>query len=131
MEVGDDFVGMVKTNTKVLCKETIEKLTKDWSVVSYLMFRSNNMLPGGSLLLAIGYKYTVWKVISCIFTYKAGSKQAGLTYLSKCPDHFSNVYIIPVARPLVMYKLFGSVNEFDFHNKSRQSDLALDNFCVT
>ena len=26
MEVGDDFVGMVKTNTKVLCKETIEKL---------------------------------------------------------------------------------------------------------
>ena len=30
MEMGVEFIGMVKTNTKGLCKETIEKLTKDW-----------------------------------------------------------------------------------------------------
>ena len=30
-----------------------------------------------------------------------------------------------------MYKLFGSVNEVDSHNKSRQSDLVLDKFWVT
>ena len=28
MEVGADFIGMVKTNTKVFCKETIENITK-------------------------------------------------------------------------------------------------------
>ena len=30
MDVGADMIGMVKTNTKGLCKETIENLTKDW-----------------------------------------------------------------------------------------------------
>ena len=29
MELGAELIGMVKTNTKVFCKETIEKLTKD------------------------------------------------------------------------------------------------------
>ena len=29
MEVGAELIGMVKTNTKGFCKETIEKLTKD------------------------------------------------------------------------------------------------------
>ena len=30
-----------------------------------------------------------------------------------------------------MYKFFGSVNDVDTHNKSRQSDLALEKFWVT
>ena len=30
-----------------------------------------------------------------------------------------------------MFTLFGSVNEVDFHNKSRQSDLVLDKLWVT
>ena len=29
-----------------------------------------------------------------------------------------------------MYKFFGSVNEVEYHNKSRQSDLSLEKFCV-
>ena len=29
-EMGDELIGMVKSNTKGFCKETIEKLTKDW-----------------------------------------------------------------------------------------------------
>ena len=55
----------------------------------------------------------------------------GIPYLSKYPDQFSNVSIRPVARPLLMSKCFGSVNEVDSHNKSRQSDLALERFWVT
>ena len=31
VEVGSDLIGIVKTNTKGFWKETIEKLTKDWS----------------------------------------------------------------------------------------------------
>ena len=30
MEVGAEFIGMVKKNTKGFCKDTIENLTKDW-----------------------------------------------------------------------------------------------------
>ena len=30
MEFGAELIGMVKTNTKRFCKETIDKLTKDW-----------------------------------------------------------------------------------------------------
>ena len=33
MEMGAEFIGMVKTNTKGFCKETIENLTKDWPEV--------------------------------------------------------------------------------------------------
>ena len=46
MELGVDLIGMVKTNTKGFCKETIEKLTKDWPGGSYLLLRSNPMVPG-------------------------------------------------------------------------------------
>ena len=31
MEIGAELIGMVKTNTKGFCKDTIEKLTKYWS----------------------------------------------------------------------------------------------------
>ena len=30
MELGAELIGMAKTNTKGFCKETIEKLTKNW-----------------------------------------------------------------------------------------------------
>ena len=57
MKVGAKLIGMMKTNTKGFCKETIEKLTKDWPGGSYLMLRSEPMVPGYRPLIAIGYKY--------------------------------------------------------------------------
>ena len=56
MELSAEFIGMVKTNTKGFCKETIDKLTKDWPGGSYLVLRSKPMVPGGRSLIAIGYK---------------------------------------------------------------------------
>ena len=47
MEVGAKFIGMVKTNTKGFCKETIEKLTKYWTRDYYLVLRSKPMVPKG------------------------------------------------------------------------------------
>ena len=102
MELGAEFIGMVKTNTKGLCKETIEKLTKDWSGGSYLVLRIKPMVPGGRPLIAIGYKYNARKVIFFIVTENAGSTKTGIPYLSKYPDQFTNVAIRPVAHPLVM-----------------------------
>ena len=83
------------------------------------------MVPGGRPLIAIGYKYNVRKFLSFIVTDNAGSTKTGIPYLSYYPDQFTNVYIRPVARLLVMSKIISDMNEVDSHNKSRQSDLAL------
>ena len=106
MELGVELIGMVKTNTKGFCKETIEKLTKNWPGGSYLVLRSKHMVPGVRLLIAIGYKYNARKVLSFIVTENAGSIKTGITYLSKYPDQFTYVAICPVARPLVMSIFF-------------------------
>ena len=107
---------MVKTNTQVFYKETIEKLTKDWPGGSYPVLRSKPMVPGDMPLVAIGYKYNAQKVISFIVTDNSGSIKTGIPYLSKYPDQFTNVAICLVARPFVMSKK-SAVNEVDSHNK--------------
>ena len=89
------------------------------------------MVLGGRPLIAIGYKYNARKVISFIVTDNAGITQAGLPYLSKYSNQFTNIYIRPVDHPLVISNFFGQVNEIDSHSKSGQSGLALDKFWVT
>ena len=51
------------------------------------------MLPRLWTLIAIGYKYNMWKVIYFIDIEDAVSTNSGITYLSKYPDPFSNDYI--------------------------------------
>ena len=68
MELSVEVIGMVKTNTKVFCKDTIEKLTKNWPGGSYLVLRSKPMVPGGRPLISIGYKYNARKDLSFIVT---------------------------------------------------------------
>ena len=43
-------------------------------------------------------------------TEGAGSTKYVILYLSKCPDQFTNVYVLPVVCPHIMSKFFGSVN---------------------
>ena len=102
MEFGAELIGLVKTNTKGLCKDIIENLTKDWPGGSYLVLRRNHMVPGVRPLIDIGYKYNVQKFLSFIVTYNARSTNNGIPYLSKYPDQFNNVVILPVAHPLVV-----------------------------
>ena len=52
-----DLIGMVKTNTKRFCKDTIEGLTKYWPGRSYMVLRLNPMVKGERPLPGIGYKY--------------------------------------------------------------------------
>ena len=102
MEVVAEFIFMVKTNTKVFCKDTIEKLSKDWPGGSYIVLKSKHMVPGERSLIAIGYKYNVRRVVSFIVTDNSGSTKTGIPYLYNYPDQFTNVAIRPVACPLVM-----------------------------
>ena len=84
---------------------------------------------GERLILAIGYKYNSRKVkIICCYSRGGGGGALGIPYLSKYPDKFSNVSILPVACPHLISKFIGSVNELDSQNKSWQSDLALEKF---
>ena len=106
MEFGAEFVVMVRTNTKGFCKEIVENITKDQTGGSYLVLRIKPMVPGRRLIIAIGYMYNEWKVLSFIVTDNSGGTQIGLPYLSKCSDKFTNVPIFPIARPLVMSKFF-------------------------
>ena len=115
MEVGAKLIGMVKTDAKGFCKETIYNLTKNWPGGSYLVLRSNPMLPVIRPIIDIGYKYNVKNIIYFIFTYNAGSIQAGFPYIYKYPDQFTNVAICPVVHTLVMSKFFSAVNEVDSH----------------
>ena len=62
------------------------------------------MVLGYRPLIAIVYKYNAQKVIYLIVTDNAGSTKTGITYLSKYPDQFTNVFIRLVACPLVMSK---------------------------
>ena len=117
MEVGAYLIGMVKKNTKGLFKETIEKLTKDWPVCSYLVLRRKPMVPRDRPLIAISCKYNARKVLSFIVKDNAGITETGITYLSKYSEKFTNVAINPVSCPLVISNPISDVNEVDFHNK--------------
>ena len=88
------------------------------------------MVPGDRTLIDIGYKYNARKVIYFIVTDNAGITNTGIPYLSQYPEQFTNFSIRPVARPLVMSKK-SAVNEVDYHNESRQYDLALEKWWFT
>ena len=88
MELGVELIGMVKTNTKGFCKNTIEELTKDWPGGSYIVLRSKPMVPGCRPLIAIGYKYNARKVLSFIVTDNTGSTKTGFPRMNPLfPQH--------------------------------------------
>ena len=80
MEMGAELIGMVKTNTKGFCKETIENLTKYWPVGSYFVLRGKPMVPGDRTLIAISYNYNARNVLSFIVTDNVGSTKTGIPY---------------------------------------------------
>ena len=55
---------------------------KDWTGGYYLVFKRNPMVPGDRLLVANGYKYNDWKVLSFIETEEVGITKTTIPYLS-------------------------------------------------
>ena len=66
MDVGSDMVGMVKTNTKLLYKDTIDNISKYWPGGSCLFLKINSTVPRVRPLISIGCKYNAREVISFI-----------------------------------------------------------------
>ena len=89
------------------------------------MLKRKYKVPWDRPLTDIFYKSTYWKVLSFIATEESGTTKAGTTYLYNYPHQFANVFVHPVACPLVISKFFGYVNGFESHNKFKKSDLEL------
>ena len=68
MAQGVDYCGPVKMSHKGFCLVTLEKLMKDWSGGSYLVMNSTPIVPGGTPIMAIVYKYISRKVLLFIDT---------------------------------------------------------------
>ena len=130
MDVGAYMIGMVKINKRVFFKDIFENLTKYWPGRSDLMLMIKPMLPGERPLIAIGYKQEAHNFLKLICTEEAGSTKSGITYLYKYLDPFSNDIILPVPRPLAMYKLSEYGNAVDSQNISDHYNLVLGKFLV-
>ena len=68
MDVGEEIIGMVKTNTKGLWKDNVENMTKNWPGGSYLVLKRNIMVTGDRLIIYIGYKKNTGKVLYLVVT---------------------------------------------------------------
>ena len=77
-----------------------------WTRVSYLMLKIKYTVTRYRPLIAIGYKYKTWKVITFIAKYYAEITNYGINYLSRYPKPFANFSILHVSHPIVIYKLF-------------------------
>ena len=125
MGVDAEIIRMVKTNKKGLCKNTIDNMTKDCSGSYCLVLKIKLTVTSDRPLIFVGYKYNIRNFLSFVATDNAGITTSGIPYLYNHPDPFSIVSVIPLAFPLIVSKLFVSVNDVDSHKKYRQSDLAL------
>ena len=99
-----------KPNTKGFWYDTINNMTKDCPVGSYLVFNSKSMVSRYRLMLAIGYNYNSQKVISSIATEGAGSTKYDILCLSNYSDQFTHVAVWPIFCPHIMSKFSRSAN---------------------
>ena len=83
-------------------------------------------MPGYSPIIVIGCMYNLSKVLSFISKEYAERKKAGIHYLFKYPDPFSNVVICLVYTPLVIYICYLYLLISLTRQKSSQSGLALE-----
>ena len=83
MNAGADMISMVKTNTKGLCKNIIEKLKKYWTGGSHLVLKIKYMLPRDKPLIDIGYKYNYQKVLYSVGTEDSVRTKYDIPYLCK------------------------------------------------
>ena len=63
MDIVADMFGIDKSNTKVLCKDTINNIINDWPGGSYLVLNSNYVVSWNRPQIYIGYKYNILKVL--------------------------------------------------------------------
>ena len=102
---------MVKTNRKGFCKYPIDKLTKYWAGVSYIVLNRKSTMTGDRPISYIGCKHNVRKVLYFIIALDIGIKDAIIIFLSNYNETFCDVVIQSVACILLMSKVFAYIND--------------------
>ena len=105
-------------------KKILEETMKDFPGGTWIVMEGHAEIED-VLLVCIGYKYNLKKVLLCLSTKGVGSTQPGEPYLAKLPDEFGNVCARDVARPVIISNYFNKSNMVDLHNQARQAELAL------
>ena len=72
--------------------------------------KSTPRFPGDIPPVEIEYKYNYWNYLEFIFTKGNVSTDPVDPYLSRFPDNYSNVYILPVVCPRVLGRYFDACN---------------------
>ena len=83
---------------------------KYWLGGSYFVLKSTPRVPGDIPLMYIGYKYNYKNVLGFIATQGSGSNETGDPYLSSSSDIYSNVSVLPIVRPHLLYMYLNDCN---------------------
>ena len=96
-EYGHEFIGPVKTATRLFPKEELENTMKNWPGGTYIVLEGTS--PNGHSLISIGYKYNKRKVLCFVATKNAGKTTLGDPYHARFLDGMNNVVSRNVNRP--------------------------------
>ena len=107
MHLGTDMIIMVKTNRKLLCKDTIDNTTKDWPGGSYLILKRKYTVTRDINLIAIGYKYNYRKVPNYIYTEGTWTKKDGIPYYL---SNLTSLIMLTFALLLVPFSCLSSLD---------------------
>ena len=123
-----EFIGIVKTAHRGYPKAYLESKMQTWPPGTHLILEySKNCRK----YFAIGYKYSVKKVICFVATEKAGHTLPGDPYVAKWVDANDAVRFRKITRPHLISNFFKHSNQIDKHNHARQSELAIEENVVT
>jgi hypothetical protein len=86
--MGDNYIGVVKTNYACYPKKYLEETMKLWPAGSHLVMETTT--SEGITLLAIGYKYNRRKVLCFLATEGAGHTEEGTPYEARWKDDNNN-----------------------------------------
>ena len=127
-ELGVNFIGVVKNNSKRYCKTFLTQTMEKWPGGSHLLLQTD---IDGVRLYALGYKYCKKKVMCFIFNEGAGHTEPGQPYIAKWTDKNGNRCERRIPRPQVCSTYFQNSNGIDVHNQMRQKELKLEKCWVT
>ena len=104
---------------------------KQWTGGYYIIMNSSPKYPGDRPLMDIGYKQNSRNFLGIIATDIYGITEAGDPYLSRLPNNYSNISVLPVVYPIFLDRHFNACNAIEHNNRTREPDLSPEKYCVT
>ena len=115
----------MKTVHSDIPKKFLEETKRDFSGDTWIVLEKHAKKED-ILLVNIGEKYNLNKVLVFISTKWAVSTQPGEPYLAKFSEKYGNVCTREVLWPDIISNYFNKSNVVDLHNQTGQAELALE-----